>query len=772
MPSLREPELRRTRARRSPAPFAIAWGVAAAAFLQLAAWLLPVPVLRQPPLGRAGTNPTVALALLLAALALTLLARPAGAARRALAAACAGLVALIGALRLLENSGLADAGIDFWLTTPALAAAHDAFVDLPAAWGFLALGAALLLLATERRPATAAARGLLLATALLTLAATIGHLFAAPEFHGAISFVAALGLLAIATGALALDLRSGPWSLLASTGPGGALVRRVLPTLTVLFVSIEFLRFTGRQREWFSAGAGASLQVLTTVVAGIGVVVLIARALDRTEDERARAEERYRRLFELHPLPIWVFDRETLDILAFNEAVLETYGYDRAELRSMSYDQIRPAEDVEAFRREASDERRQRDRRVRRHLRKGGQVMEVEVDSLPIEFAGRPARISAVRDVTVERRHAAALAASEARYRAVAETATDAIVSADAAGEIRYVNPAAERLFGLGAERMLGRPVAELMPERYREAHRRGLDRFLATGQGRVVGRTVELAALRPAGDEFPIELSLASWRDGDRIAFTAIFRDVTERREDEAALRRYAAELEAANAELDAFAYSVSHDLSAPLRGLDGFSQALLDDYAERLDPPAVEHLRRIRGGAQRMATLIDDLLRLSRVTRTEMRREQVDLGAMAHEIVAELRRREPGRDVDLLVGGDLVVHGDGRLLRIARANLLENAWKYTRRRPFARIELGRQGGPGSTTFFVRDDGVGFDPADAHRLFAPFSRLHSEDEFEGSGIGLATVLRVVRRHGGRAWAEAEIGKGATIYFTLEGNSP
>jgi signal transduction histidine kinase len=232
--------------------------------------------------------------------------------------------------------------------------------------------------------------------------------------------------------------------------------------------------------------------------------------------------------------------------------------------------------------------------------------------------------------------------------------------------------------------------------------------------------------------------------------------------------LKRRAVELETINKEIESFSYSVSHDLRAPLRAIDGFSQALIEDFAGKLDDRGQDYLRRVRHGAQRMALLIDDMLNLSRVTRAEFRREEVDLTALAREVAAELRRAYPDREVELSVGEELRVPGDARLLRIAIENLLGNAWKFTRERSPARIELGGRSQPdGTTAYFVRDNGVGFDMAYSDKLFGAFHRLHNVREFPGTGIGLATVQRVVRKHGGRVWAEGEVDKGATFYFTL-----
>ncbi|NLH48956.1 MAG: HAMP domain-containing protein [Myxococcales bacterium] len=228
--------------------------------------------------------------------------------------------------------------------------------------------------------------------------------------------------------------------------------------------------------------------------------------------------------------------------------------------------------------------------------------------------------------------------------------------------------------------------------------------------------------------------------------------------------------QLEAANQELESFSYSVSHDLRSPLRGIDGFSQALLEDYHDKLDPEGRDYLRRVRQASQRMARLIDDLLQLSRVTRGELRRTTVDLSRLAGEIVNELIQRDPRRRIEWTIAAGAVASADENLIRAALENLLNNAWKFTGKREAARIEFGvvpPSGDEKNMIYFVRDNGAGFNMAYADKLFGAFQRMHSPAEFEGSGIGLATVQRIVHRHGGRIWAEAAVGEGATFYFTL-----
>src|SRR5260370_21525687 len=239
---------------------------------------------------------------------------------------------------------------------------------------------------------------------------------------------------------------------------------------------------------------------------------------------------------------------------------------------------------------------------------------------------------------------------------------------------------------------------------------------------------------------------------------------ELQERNEE---LRRNAAELQAANGGVDAFSYSGSHDLRAPLRSIDGFSQVLLEDYAAQLDEPGRDALQRVRAASQRMGRLIDDLLKLARVTRAEVRSEVVDLSSMARDIVSELQRSAPERQVDCAIAPGLTARGDPRLLRVVLDNLLRNSWKYTTKQPQPRIEFGATEGDGGRTFLVRDNGAGLDMKYIDKLFRVVQRPHSAEEFEGTGVGLATVRRIITRHGGPIWAEGAVDRGAALYLTL-----
>ena len=392
----------------------------------------------------------------------------------------------------------------------------------------------------------------------------------------------------------------------------------------------------------------------------------------------------------------------------------------------------------------------------------------VLVRRLSREVGAHRESTSVLRAETEERRRAEE-ARDLAQQIVEASPVGTAVWRLDADDELRLemVNPAADRSFGGILASRLGDTPRDIFVTAHDDAGERALRRACERGQATtMLRRPVRLADGMHYFDLSIIGLS-------PRRAVT-LNRDVTESHRIELELEQRNAELRAAydaaqvaNRELESFSYSVSHDLRAPLRSIEGFARALEEDYGEGFDDTARDYLARVRRAALRMGQLIDDLLLLSRATRAELRRVDVDLGALALTVGAELCEREPERRVELQVAPELSARGDPRLLRIVIENLLTNAMKFTAGRARAHIEVGSALVGSERAFFVRDDGAGFDPAQAHRLFGVFSRLHTDREFEGTGIGLATVRRIVSRHGGRVWAEGEIDRGATFWLTL-----
>jgi len=400
-------------------------------------------------------------------------------------------------------------------------------------------------------------------------------------------------------------------------------------------------------------------------------------------------------------------------------------------------------------------------------------------DGTIIEIRGNPTPdggfVTTYSDVTESERALAGWRSSEQRYRSIVDTAVEGICTIDADGRITYANRQLAALLGLAPAEPRGRCLGEFMEPEQWAALRLDLETAIPNQPTRR-----DLRLVRRDGTQIWAIVSAArlTGSDQDSEQMLCMITDITERKRAEEEVRRLnetleervrrrTAELEASNRELESFSYSVSHDLRAPLRAMDGFSHMLHERYLDRLDDDAHEYLRRIRAASQRMGRLIDDMLDLARITRRELVRERIDLSAMAAEILAASREAEPGRRVAVEIENGIEVEADPLLMRIALDNLLRNAWKFTAGRERGRISVGRCQVSRSEAIFVRDNGAGFDMAFADKLFKPFSRLHANTQFEGTGIGLAIVQRVIRRHGGRVWGEAEVERGACFYFTL-----
>jgi len=353
----------------------------------------------------------------------------------------------------------------------------------------------------------------------------------------------------------------------------------------------------------------------------------------------------------------------------------------------------------------------------------------------------------------------------DARLADVLEAMPDAVLVVDSTGLIRLRNAQADRLFGYAAGELAGGTMDILIPDRHRAPAREHLDRLFARAGSVEPPFRLELHARRKDTTEFAVEMTLASVETRDGTLVTCTIRDITERQAVEEALNEKNAELEAANKELEAFDYSIAHDLRAPLHRIQGFAAMLEQEEGGKLDAHGRDVLRRITEAGKAMEQLVTDLLALATATRGTLVRSIVDVTALAREIEATLRRSE-AREVDFVVAPGMKARADPGLLRVVIQNLLANAWKFTRRRAGARVHMDCGVTGGEQVFFVRDNGIGFDAAQAEKIFNPFQRLRV-GEFEGTGIGLATVRRIVQRHGGRVWAQGSVDEGATFFFTL-----
>lgn len=403
------------------------------------------------------------------------------------------------------------------------------------------------------------------------------------------------------------------------------------------------------------------------------------------------------------------------------------------------------------------------------HHRDGGKIIVSSRWALRTDTAGRPVSIlESNRDITQRREE-------EEKFRNLLESAPDAIVIVDSAGRIQLVNTQAEKLFAYAREEMIGKPIEMLMPQRFQDqhvGHRRG---YSASPRPREMGVGLELSGRRKDGTEFPIEISLSPIETGEGTLVSSAIRDITGRRQAEEQIRKLnlvlnerVAELNDANKELESFSYSVSHDLRAPLRHIDGFARILKEEHAGELSQDGIRYLDRVLEAANHMGRLVDDLLKLARINRQEIAKQNVRLENVVREAIAELPPETRERSIEWRIEPLSQADCDPGLLKLVFSNLLSNSVKFTRTRRDAVIEVGECESRGLPAYFVRDNGVGFDQKYADKLFGVFQRLHRQEDFEGTGIGLATVQRIIRRHGGDIWAESEPDRGATFFFTLD----
>jgi PAS domain S-box-containing protein len=356
------------------------------------------------------------------------------------------------------------------------------------------------------------------------------------------------------------------------------------------------------------------------------------------------------------------------------------------------------------------------------------------------------------------------------------ESAPDSMIIAGSDGKILMVNEQTEIMFGFDRIEIIGKEIEILIPQKYHTGHKTAREQYVKNPVTRPMGAGLELYGIRKDGREFPVEISLSPVRiiEQNEIMVLAAIRDITQKKEAEIEIRklndnleRLVSELETTNKELEAFSYSVSHDLRAPLRSIDGFSKKLLKEYGELLNDEGRDYLRRVIKANKHMGHLIEDLLKLSRLSRADFHPGFTSLTDLAKSILHELKTNDPDRKAEFIIQPGMVARADKNLMTIALQNLLDNAWKYTRYVPIARIEFASQIQKDQAVYSISDNGAGFDILQADRLFKSFQRLHSNSQFEGTGIGLAIVQRIIQRHNGTIWAQSETGKGATFYFTL-----
>ncbi|MFZ3166678.1 MAG: PAS domain S-box protein, partial [Candidatus Methanoperedens sp.] len=462
---------------------------------------------------------------------------------------------------------------------------------------------------------------------------------------------------------------------------------------------------------------------------------------------------------------------KTLDgiIVSWNRGAQKIYGYSADEVRGKSISILvppdHPDESLQLLERIRKGQRIEHYETIR--MRKDGKKICAFLTISPIKDAtGKIIGASTIAwDITDQKRIEIALRESEARFRSITQSATDAIISADSDDNIISWNKGAQTIFGYMEEEALGKSLIMIIPERYRDAHKKGLERVNSTGEKRIIGKTVEMVGMRKDGSEFPLDLSLSTWKIGTRRLYSGILRDVTGRKQTDEKLKQTLAELERSNKDLEQFAYAASHDLQEPLRTVSNFSQLLAKRYKGELDAKADQFIGFIVDGTTRMQEMIDNLLAYSRVSTRAKPFESTDFKTVFDQALANVK-------IAIEESGALVTHdplpavmADASQMVQLFQNLLSNAIKFRKEKPNITVSAAQRGN--EWLFSVKDNGIGIAPEFMEHIFKMFQREHPSAEYPGTGVGLAICKKIVERHGGRIWVESQAGKGSTFYFTI-----
>ena len=784
------------------APVIAATLTAAIALIVLAGWWLDIEQLRSWVPGTTAMAFNTAAAFLVSAGSLVLLSRSRIVSGRILAA----VVLAFGVMTVIERVTDRSFGFDDFLF-----AGSNVRVARSTAACFICVSVSLLLYRSSRRAVRVIAIVAAGLAAVMAGVVFLGYAYGVSAYYRQATFTAmavhtSIGFLLLSLGTIVAT--EGNWlrDVIGHDSAGSRLARYLIPTAIAVSAIMGWLRLAGEHVGLFATGTAVALLVTADSVVFVFLILFAARVLDRADALRVEREmverqsdERFRLFAQATRDPIVDWDLDTGEFWV-SPALVTEFGYTPESIDStldwftaQIHDEDRDAT-VDAIRRAVTDGALHWSGECRFKLGNGSyahvllrfavnsplgeakRVIGAMTDITPIREAERALRVAheelekRVAERTAELRSANAELIAEIGRRqalqselqnerdfisAVLETSGALIVVIDRDMRVIRFNRAAEMLTGYRAAEIAGKRIDDVfLTEHERDEVRDAAGTLLEGNFPNVHDnhwrtKSGELRWIR----WFNTVVSVGS---SSFIVSSGI--DMTEE-------RRARQRIEETNRELEAFSYSVSHDLRAPLRTIEGFSRALVEDQKAKLDPVGIEHIDRITRGVRKMTDLIDGMLVLSRVTRTDIRRSEVDLSAIADDVIAGLRCEEPARAVVAAVKRPLRVLGDRRLLASAIDNLLRNAWKFSSPRETAQIEVGRTD---NGTFFVRDNGVGFDPRYSQKLFVPFQRLHSQREFSGTGIGLATVQRIVRKHGGRVWAESQPDAGATFFFTLQ----
>lgn len=623
----------------------------------------------------------------------------------------------------------------------------------------------------------------------LGLFGLVGYLYGA-EINGRIEFLSQMALptslvvvfLSLLT--LITSKKTGFMTLFTThSGVGSLIARRFLPAITMSPIAVGLITFHAQKigliPSWLSQVVLTFLMILLLAF----IVIYTGHKIEKLDVLLKEKERIFRLVLDCMSEGVIVAD-DSGELIVFNPAAKSILdlkhppehfedwanSYSFFHLNKKEKYKISDLPLTKALKSETTDN-------IEQFIK-----IEGELEGRFIRIGGRPLKnpkgfvvggICVFSDITEDKIRRDNILATERLFHHLFEYSPDAVIAVNLEGVIEKINQQTERLFGYEKEELIGKNVEILIPDRYHEMHIK--DRMNYSKRPEVRPMRGELLGKKKDGKEIAVAISLGPFDLGDNKIIMAAIRDVSLEKENEKRIQNLNNELKKnvknlaiVNKELESFSYSVSHDLRSPLRAMTGFSSALLEDFGDKLEEDAKSYLVRIDKAAKKMGSLIDGLLELSRLTRKDLSASNVNLSEICEQVKNELALLDPARKIKWIIPSQIEAYCDANLINIFLRNILGNSWKFTRKKEEALIEFGLiENEENDRTYFIKDNGAGFDMKYSSKLFGAFQRLHTADEFEGTGIGLATAQRVISRHGGKVWIESEVDQGTTVYFHL-----
>ena len=636
------------------------------------------------------------------------------------------------------------------------------------------------------------AQTLSLISTAVALLAIVGYVYGVSFLYtvgpySTIAFHTAIAFILLSVSILFSRPDQGIVSIFSSADPGGLMARVLIPATVLVPILIGWAGLMAQKAGWFDSSFGLSLTASITIIIFSILIWNNAQAAHRLDTKRATAEDeihkayaqleervkdrtaallesedRFSTIFHSSPTGIAITRVSDGKLIDANDSFAEMIGYDQREVLDHTSIELGIWKNPE-------DRKRILEKTIREKSvvneefefrKKSGEEGHAFFSGRMIQIHSQPCILWVLSDITAYR-------LANQKIRLIIETAPDAFISMDSNGNIIDWNPAAESIFGWKQNEIIGKKLAEtIIPVQHREAHKRGLAHFLATGEGPVLNRSIEITALRVDGAEFPVELSISALRTESGYVFNALIRDISERKKSELLLEKQATELARSNAELEQFAYIASHDLQEPLRMVTSFLELLEERYKNELDSKATSYIHFAVDGAARMRSLIQDLLSYSRIGKKESLFKTFPSQLALEEALKNLQTSITETNTTITFENLPVIRGDVSQLTQLFQNLIGNAIKFHSDRPPV-VSISAEKNGKEFLFKIKDNGIGIDAEFAERIFLPFQRLHTREQYPGTGIGLAICRKIVTRHGGRIWVESMPGKSTTFSFTL-----